>query len=279
MRAPALLFCPADRPERLAKAAAVADTVIIDLEDAVAPECKAYGRESLRASMLAPEDTVVRINPAGTAEYELDLLAVEATDYRTLMLAKAEHPAQIDQLHARGYSVIALCETALGVENAFLIAAHEGVTALMWGAEDLIASMGGTSSRLASGKYREVARAARSRVLVAARAAGKQAIDAVHLDIPDVEGLRVEATDAVASGFWATACIHPTQVRVIRDAYLPRPDEVAWARNVLESTIPGSGVFQHAGQMVDEPLLRQARVILERLALSDLPKVTRGAQG
>ena len=89
----------------------------------------------------------------------------------------------------------------------------------MWGAEDLVASLGGTSSRHADGSYRDVARAARANVLLAAGAAGIPAIDTVHLDIDDLDGLRAEAEDAAASGFAATACIHPSHVAVIREAY------------------------------------------------------------
>ena len=110
------------------------------------------------------------------------------------------------------------------------IAALANVSALMWGAEDLVASLGGTSSRKPNGRYRDIARMARARVLLAAGARGKAAIDAVHLDIADTKRLTIEATDAAASGFAATACIHPSQVEVIRDAYRPDAKTVAWAQ-------------------------------------------------
>ncbi len=129
----------------------------------------------------------------------------------------------------------------------------------MWGAEDLVASLGGTSSRKPNGRYRDVARYARSRTLLAAGAHGKAAIDAVQLDISDVKRLRIEATDAAATGFSATACIHPSQVEVIRAAYRPDAASLAWARGVLAAAKSERGVFSYEGRMVDEPVLRHAR--------------------
>jgi citrate lyase subunit beta/citryl-CoA lyase len=259
---PALLFCPADRPDRFAKAAERADAVILDLEDAVAPEHKARARTALRAEPLDPTRTIVRVNAVGSPEFEADLEAIVGTDYRTVMLAKTESPAQVARLG--GFEVVALCETARGVLAAPEIAAVPAVRALMWGAEDLLASLGGTSSRAGDGGYRDVARAARSAVLLAAGAHDKAAIDAVHLDIADLAGLAAEAADANASGFSATACIHPGQVETIRAAYRPSPDEVAWARELLAAAADRQGVFAHRGHMVDEPVLRQARAVLAR---------------
>ncbi|MFT4234134.1 MAG: CoA ester lyase [Microbacterium sp.] len=258
--APALLFCPADRPERYAKAVAAADGVIIDLEDAVAPADKAAAREALIASGLDPATTIVRVNPVETSEHPLDLDALGKTPYRTIMLAKSESAEQLTGL--AGFSIIALIETARGVENVSEIARHPTVTALMWGAEDLIASLGGRSSRFEDGTYRDVARLARARTLLAARANGKHTIDSVHLDIADVEGLRAEARDGAASGFTATACIHPSQVEIIRAEYTATPEEITWAERVLDEATRQPGAFRYDGQMIDEPVLRQARSIL-----------------
>lgn len=265
---PALLFCPADRPDRYAKAADRADVVVVDLEDAVAPEAKGAAREALVASTLDPRRTVVRVNPVGSAEHRLDLEAVAASPYRTVMLAKTEAADDVaavtGALGGADVAVVPLVETVRGVLEAPAIAAADGVLALMWGAEDLVASLGGTSSRGADGTYRDVARHARSAVLVAARAHGRLAVDAVHLDIEDVTGLAAEAADAVASGFAATACIHPSQVAVVRDAYRPSDEEVAWARGVLAAAEGRGGVFRHEGRMVDGPVLRHAETVLRR---------------
>ena len=259
---PALLFCPADRPDRYAKALAAADGVILDLEDAVAAEGRAVARQALLDTPVDPERTIVRINPAGTPDHQLDLEAVRASAYRVVMLAKSEGAGDLAWL--TGLEVIALCETARGVLAAAELAAHDAVSTLMWGAEDLVASLGGQSSRSEDGRYRDVARHARSQVLLAAGAYGKAAIDAVYLALEDHAGLALEAADAVASGFAAKACVHPAQAAVVQAAFSPTDEQVAWARRVVEAGT-GAGVVRVDGQMVDEPLLRQARRLLARL--------------
>jgi citrate lyase subunit beta/citryl-CoA lyase len=268
---PALLFCPADRPERYQKAATRADAVILDLEDAVAPADKQRARGAILAQLgaagdvpeLDPSRTIIRVNPAGSEEFEKDLHCLAHTPYKTVMLAKAESTAQVDAL-AR-YQVIALCETAAGVLNAPAIAAAPNVVARMWGAEDLLASLGGTSSRTDDGGYRAVALHARSSVLLAARAFGKEAVDAVYTNIPDLAGLAAEAADAVASGFGSKACIHPSQAAVVRGAYAPSEAEVSAAAALLQAAAAArQGVFQYNGHMVDGPILRHAEAVIRR---------------
>ncbi|MCT9871121.1 HpcH/HpaI aldolase/citrate lyase family protein [Paenarthrobacter aurescens] len=264
---PALLFCPADRPERFGKAADRSDAVILDLEDAVAPADKPAAREAILeqpgSGGLEPSRTIIRVNPVGTPEFDLDLQALANTQYRTVMLAKAESAEQLRSL--AGYQVIALCETAAGIVNAASIAAEPNVVGLMWGAEDLLASLGGLSSRNDDGGYRAVALHSRSAVLLAAKAAGKEAIDSVYVNIPDLEGLGVESRDAVASGFGAKACIHPNQVAVVREAYAPTPEAVAQATELLDAAAAaGTGVFQFKGKMIDGPILKHAEATLRR---------------
>ncbi|WP_043447758.1 HpcH/HpaI aldolase/citrate lyase family protein [Arthrobacter sp. L77] len=265
---PALLFCPADRPERYVKAADRSDTVILDLEDAVAPGAKESAREALAASTLDPGHTVVRLNAVGTPDFARDCDAVRRTPYRTVMLAKTESPDDVAAVRAAlgAVEVIALCETARGVVNVAEIARAEGVSALMWGAEDLVASLGGTSSRRPDGSYRAVALQARSQVLLAAGAADRQAIDAVYVDITDLDGLAMETDDAVASGFDAKACIHPGQVAAVRAAFAPAAAEVERARAILAAAENERGVFTFEGRMVDEPILRHARRVLGRVS-------------
>jgi citrate lyase subunit beta / citryl-CoA lyase len=268
---PALLFCPADRPERYQKAAERADAVILDLEDAVAPADKQRARGAIMAQLgadsdtpeLDPSRTIIRVNPAGTRDFGKDLHCLAHTPYKTVMLAKAENAAQLRALD--GYHVIALCETAAGILNAPAIAAEPNVVGLMWGAEDLLASLGGTSSRTDDGGYRAVALHARSAVLLAARAFGKEAIDSVYVNIPDLEGLAAESRDAVASGFGSKACIHPNQVAVVRDAYAPADSDVAAALELLDAAAAaGTGVFQFNGKMIDGPILKHAESTLRR---------------
>lgn len=264
---PAMLFCPADRPDRYAKAAQRSDVVILDLEDAVKPDARADARTAIIDNPLDPNRTIVRVNPAGTGDHRSDLKALANTEYRVVMLAKTE---AAEQVHEAGLQVLALVETPLGALAAAEIAAAPECIGLMWGAEDLVAAMGGKSSRFGpdekhTGKYRGVAHHVRSTVHLAAAAHGKFAVDSVYLDIPDTEGLRAEALDAAALGYEATACIHPSQVEVIRAAYRPTADESTWAVRILEAAQENHGVFRVDGQMVDAPVLRQAEAIARRM--------------
>lgn len=264
---PALLFCPGDRPDRFAKAAERADAVILDLEDAVAPDNKQAAREAVTTAPFDPARTVIRVNPPGTADFAADMRALANTAVQYVMLPKAESADDVTALTTAlpAAEVVPLCETARGVLAAPDLAARPGVVALMWGAEDLIASLGGTSSRFGDGTYRDVARHARSAVLLAARSRGLGAIDAIHTDIADTDGQHAEAQDAAASGFTATACIHPAQVPVIRSAYSPTQAQLDWADRLLSAAEQaGTGVFQFEGAMVDEPILRHARLLAAR---------------
>jgi citrate lyase subunit beta/citryl-CoA lyase len=263
---PALLFCPADRPDRYGKALAAADGVIIDLEDGTGAGAKDAARAALLASDLDPARVIVRVNGTDTAEHAADIAALRKTGYRTLMLPKTETRAQLDSLGGH-WQVIALCETPAGILNAAQLAAAPDVTAMFWGAEDLTAALGGRSSRHPDGQYRDVARHARSTVLLAAAASGKAAVDSVYLNIPDLDGLAAEAQDAAASGFALKACIHPSQVAVVRAAFQASDEQVAWARRVLDAVQDragqqDSGAIKVDGQMVDAPVIRQAEAIL-----------------
>lgn len=265
---PAWLFCPADRPERYAKAAAAADVVILDLEDGVAPADKAAARQALRDTPLDPATTFVRVNAADTTDHALDLEALSGTAYTRVMLSKTESAAQVTALGrsdgGAGYDLLALIETPRGAVFAAEIAAAENTVAMMWGAEDLVAALGGTSSRRPDGGYRDVARHVRSTVLLAASTFGRLALDAVHLDIRDLDGLREEALDGVAVGFGGTVCIHPSQVAVVREAYRPTDEQIAQARRILAAAENERGVFALDGMMVDSPVLRHSEAVLRR---------------
>jgi len=262
---PALLFCPADRPDRYAKALDRADAVILDLEDAVAPDRKEEARRALVEHALDPGRVIVRVNGTATPDFDADLAALARTAYRTVMVPKADGALELPAgPGGEPYAVVALCETAAGVLAAPALAARPDVVALAWGAEDLVASLGGTSSRGVDGAYRDVARHTRASVLLAAGASGKAAVDAVHLDIGDLAGLQAEAADAAASGFAGTMCIHPSHVPVIRAAYAPTEAEVSRARELLAAAEGTGGVFAFDGQMVDGPVLRHAESVLRR---------------
>jgi citrate lyase subunit beta/citryl-CoA lyase len=263
-RGPALLFCPGDRPERFGKAAAVSDTVVLDLEDAVAPERKRRARdEVVRAvPLLEPTRTVVRINGAGTPWYEDDLAALADFPYTVVMLPMASDVAVIERLAPR--PVVALCETAAGVLAAPALAAAGNCAGLMWGSEDLLADLGGRPGRGPSGTYPPAMEEARTRILYAARAAGVMPIDAVLTDIADLGLLREDSVAAASSGFAAKACIHPSQVAVVREAFRPTPEQIRWAREVAAAAANAPAVFRFADQMVDAPVLAHAAEILRQ---------------
>ncbi|MUM21408.1 CoA ester lyase [Mycobacterium sp. CBMA271] len=258
---PGWLFCPADRPERFEKASVAADVVILDLEDGVADTDRPAARDALINTPLDPTRTVVRLNPAGTADHLLDVEAIARTAYTTVMLAKSEHADQVIALAP--LDVVVLVETPLGALNVVELVRPENAVAAMWGAEDLFAATWGTDNRWPDGRYRDVAQHVRSQTLLAAKAFGRMALDSVYLDIKGLDRLRAEADDAVAVGFDAKVAIHPTQVSVIREAYRPTEERVRWARGALELAGRERGVFQFEGTMVDAPVLRRAERIVE----------------
>lgn len=268
---PALLFCPGDRPDRFQKAADRSDAVILDLEDAVGVDSKDAARAAVVAAELDPARTIVRVQAASADGFEADLAAVGESPFRTVMLAKTESVHDIDRVVAavRGVRVVALLETARGVLQAEAIAAHAQVVGIMWGAEDLVASLGGTSSRSESGAYRDVAVQARSRMLLAAGAFGVTAIDAIRTDIADLDGAHAEALDAAASGFGAKAAIHPNHIEPYRRAFAPTPDQLDEARRILAAADATPGVFSFEGRMVDEPILRHVRSVVARAGAAD----------
>src|SRR3954468_8796036 len=257
---PAWLFCPADRQGRFEKAAAAADVVILDLEDGVAAKDREAARAALIDAPLDPRRTVVGLNPATTPDHELDLKALARTPYTTVMLAKTESAEQVAALAP--LDVVVLIETPLGALNVVESSQPANAFAVMWGAEDLFAVLGGTVNRYPDGSYREVARHVRSQSLLAAKAYGRLALDSVFLDIKNLDGLRAEVDDAVAVGFDVKAAIHPSQVAVIRDGYAPTAEQVQWARHVIDAAHHQRGVFQFEGIMVDAPVLRRAERIL-----------------
>ncbi|WP_338891392.1 CoA ester lyase [Rhodococcus sovatensis] len=259
---PAWLFCPADRPERFEKAAARADVVILDLEDGVAAADKPAAREALVATPMDPARTVVRINPHGTPDWSADLEALDRTEYTVVMLPKCESAAQIEAVSPR--EVIALFESPAGAIECHSSLGADNAVGAMWGAEDLVAAMGGNSSRFTDGRYRAVAQHVRSQTLLATKARGLFALDSVFLDIPNLDGVREEAEDAVAVGFDGKVAIHPSHIPVIRQAYAPTDDEIEWANSVLDAVSNNRGVFTLRGQMVDAPVIAHARRIIAR---------------
>ncbi|MFN8227236.1 MAG: CoA ester lyase [Mycobacterium sp.] len=256
---PAWIFCPADRPERFEKAAAAADTVILDLEDGAGDKPRA--RSAIVDTPLDPARTVIRINAADSGEQQADLAALAKTAYTTVMLPKCEAVDQVTALAP--LDVVLIVETPLGALKVDQTAAAANTLGVMWGAEDLFGFLGGTANRFADGSYRDVATYVRSRSLLAAKAYGKLALDSVYIDIKNLDGLRAEVDDAVAVGFDIKVALHPTQVTVIREGYAPSPEQVDWARHVLAAAADHRGAFAFEGIMVDAPVLRRAERIVQ----------------
>ncbi len=262
---PALLFCPADNPRRIGRAASEADVVVIDLEDGV----HSSGREAARTDLLTiigqldPAKTIVRVNRFGTTDLALDLAVLSRTAIRTVMLPKAESVLQLESLDE--WSVVGLCETPRGVISATTIAVAENCAGLMWGSEDLAAELGGGASRSATGQLSDIMRKAQGDVLMAAKAAAVPAIDAVFIDIGNLSGFRAEAREAAQMGFDVKACIHPSQLATVRESFKPSAEDAQWAAKVLDVS-EGSevGARTVANQMVDEAVLRRARTVVAR---------------
>ena len=277
-----VLFSPGDRPELMRKGPGTgADTVVFDLEDAVAPPRKDEARDAVRAVLTDPEfdpdcEVCVRVNPVGSGA-ETDVRALFSEDAESaeraegrpdaLMLPKCTGGDDVDALDALVPGdtppVLALVESAAGVLHAESIADATATDALVFGAEDLSADVGATRT----GEGTEVLYA-REHVVIAAGAANVDAIDTVYTDFSDDEGLRAETGFAIELGYDGKMAIHPSQVAVVNEAFTPAPEQIAWAESVLnakhEADADGRGVFQVDGEMIDAPLVAQAERIVER---------------
>ncbi|WP_074792543.1 HpcH/HpaI aldolase/citrate lyase family protein [Haloferax larsenii] len=269
-----VLFSPGDRPELMRKApSSGADVLVFDLEDAVAPGRKAEARAAV-GNLLADDgfdpdaEVTVRVNP-GEAGLE-DIAAVcETHPPDALVVPKATDGTDVTNVAAAAREVGADCpvipivESAAGVLAAPEIAAAPDTTAVIFGAEDFAADVGATRTDEGT----EVLYA-RERVVVATAAADVDAIDTLHVDYHDEEGLRKDARFGRELGYDGKLAIHPAQVGPINEAFSPDPEDVTWAKKVLrardEANADDRGVFGVDGEMIDAPLIKQAENILDR---------------
>jgi citrate lyase subunit beta/citryl-CoA lyase len=270
-----VLFSPGDQPELLRKAPrSDADTVVYDLEDAVAPDSKPAAREAVRAVLSDPDfdpecEVAVRVNAGATAESDLDAVLTDDVRLDAVVVPKVADAGDVDRVArlladaGRPLPILALVESAAGVLHAEAIAAADATDALVFGAEDLAADVGAT--RTDGGT--EVLYA-REHVVLAASAAGVDAIDTLYTDFEDSEGLADDTDFALELGYDGKLAIHPAQVSVINEAFTPDPDRVAWARRVLSARETadreGRGVFRVDGEMIDAPLIARAETVRER---------------
>lgn len=266
-----ILFSPGDKPELLRKApGAGADVVTFDLEDAVSPGRKETGRQGVRNTLASIDpdcELCIRINPLDSGGLaDLDAVLEQPGSVDSIMLPKVSSVEDVatlrNELGERGSeaSILALIETPGGVLSASEIATHPEVDALVLGAEDLAAQIGATRTDPGG----EICYA-RQHLVLAASAAGVDAIDTPVADFEDTDQLRTDTKRAIQFGFDGKLAIHPAQVSVINEAYTPEDEDIEWARRVLDGRSgSGDGVFVVDGEMIDPPLIKQAERIVAR---------------
>lgn len=266
------LFVPGNRPDRFGKAlASGADAVVLDLEDAVAPQDKAAAREAIttwyQTTPFEVTRIVVRINDESTEWFDEDLELVHAAGLHAVMLPKAELASQVSRVMAAlpeaGF-VIPIIESARGLLNVDAVAAASGVQRLAFGTLDYAADLD------LSGDGRGLLYPA-CRMALASRAAGLASpIAGVTPDLGNEDALRADLAEARACGFGAKLCIHPNQVGAVHRALAPSSAELDWARRVVAAAEHATGAFQLDGKMVDRPVILKAMAILGR-ARDDAP--------
>lgn len=281
-----MLYIPGNSPAMLQHAPIFgADSVLLDLEDAVALSEKDAARKLTRRMIEALDFgrvlVTVRVNGADTSFFERDLEEIVPARPGAIRLPKCGTPEDVrkaDQkiteleeqngIEKGAIRLHAMIETALGVVNANAIAgASPRLSAITLGGQDLIADMGAKKSpegwELLS---------ARGQIVVAAKSRRLDVFDTVWTDVNDMDGLFEETKRVVAMGFTGKAAIHPMQVPVIHRAFTPAPREIDFAERVVraadDAAREGRGVFSVDGKMVDGPIISQANRVLELAALS-----------
>lgn len=275
------LFVPGDSERKFEKArAGNADALILDLEDSVASDAKVTARASVARMLDAPREgpaLFVRINALDTGLALDDLAAIMPRAPDGIVLPKCEGPADLKQAahylaaleaaHGLGRTRILAIATETAA-SLFTIGWYAGADprlwGLMWGAEDLAASLGARENGAVQG-YHEPFRLARNLCLAGAAAAGVVAVDSVCAVLDDLSVVEAEALAARRDGFGAKAVVHPKHVAAVNTAFTPTRDELAWAHKVVRAfeCDPSAGVVRIDGKMVDKPHERSARALLQ----------------
>jgi len=274
------LFVPGSRPELFEKAlVSAADALSFDLEDAVAQSQKSQARAHLAAflrglpSSTAGKIIVVRVNAFDTEDFEADVAALGGVPVDIVNLPMAEDPRAVVQaiarverseaLHpqARSAKVLLNIETPRGLRKAAdLAATHPRVMGLQIGYADLLEPCGIARSDSAALAHVRLA------VRLAATEAGVAAYDGAFAAVKDVEGYRAECKAAKQHGFTGKSCIHPSQIAVANETFMPDASEVAWARKVVsaaaEADARGVGAYLVEGHMIDKPFVERARAVV-----------------
>ena len=277
-----LLFVPADSERKLVRGRqSGADTLILDLEDSVAPANRPVARIRARTFLASTESAgfrrYVRINALASGAALDDLAAVVPGKPDGILLPKCvpEDLRTLDHYLSAleagfGLAPGAIRVIAIATETPaamFALFGYAGVSprleGITWGAEDLAACIGGSNRRF-DGSYDDIYRLARSLCLLAAAAAGVMPIDTIYTDFKDEAGLAAECAAARRSGFTAKIAIHPAQLPVINRAFSVSEEELAWARKVVAAFAenPDAGTVALDGKMVDRPHLTLAHRLL-----------------
>jgi citrate lyase subunit beta / citryl-CoA lyase len=275
------LFVPGSRPDLFSKAAgSAADAISFDLEDSVPPEGKAKARINVAAFLHQPQSlqgktVIVRVNALDSGFFEADVDALAGPGLHVINVPKVESKADIERAvavvaHAGGgrlpdnsIGILANVETPRGLRLAAEIAtANRMVIGLQIGFKDLFAPWG------IDGSDPVTQHLVRLQVRLAAAEGGIFAYDGAFSDIKDPEGFRAEAETARCIGFAGKTCIHPSQIAIANEVFSPRPEEIAFAENVLaaagEAADRGQGAFTVGGEMIDSPTIARAKEILSR---------------
>lgn len=282
-----LLFIPGDSEKKISKVDLCgADAVILDLEDSVSLANKPSAR-ALVAAFLAERppgarhpQLWVRINPLDSGLSSDDLDAVIAGTPDGIMLPKADGPddvralsVQLDELETTHGIPLGLIKIIPVATETAIAPFHLGryatanlhrLAGLTWGAEDLSAALGASTNLGADGAWAFTYKLVRSLTLMAARAAGVQAIDTLFVDFRDEEGLRSASRAARAEGFTGRLAIHPAQVAAINEGFMPTAAEIAHAQRIVDAfaACPNVGTVGIDGKMIDRPHLIAAEALL-----------------
>ncbi len=273
------LYVPGNRPRFMGKAlSSGADGIILDLEDSVSPERKFEARilvaHALSNLEFGDMEVMVRINQGETAVDDMDWIVPQRVQH--ILIPKVEIPGQVATVSGAVRKISEHCgrkaavwlmpiiESPLGVFNALDIArsAPEVTAAITLGLQDLSAEMGVTPTAEGTESF-----TARSLIVLAARAAGLQPIDTVYTDVKDEEGLRESVKRAKALGFVGKGCIHPAQVPVINEGFMPGKAELDKAMKIVtvmeQATASGLGAVVLGSKMIDPPVAKQAQIVVD----------------
>jgi len=260
MLARSYLFVPGNRPERFDKAcAAGADTVIVDLEDAVPPAGKAAARDALAAWLSPQQPVLVRINGFDSAWFEDDLALCSRAGVAGIVLPKAEHEEALGAVAKAGApAILPLIESGLGLWHAAALARLPRVERLVFGSIDFSFDMGIQEGH-------ETLLYARSQLVLASRVAGiASPVDGVTTTFDEPGRVHADTLRARALGFGGKLCIHPKQVAPVHEAFAPTAEETAWAGRVVAAAAAAQGgAVALDGKMVDRPVILIAQQMLE----------------